>query len=450
MSGIPGYPWSEGDPLFASALNAAFLPISGGTITGDLGVGGAFNSGPIHMQSDFNGATHTLGVTQGFYQQIGIAGAYSDTNMSSINQWTVPFDILAKPGQALFHTGIYYNFGGGPFTGNRGGILVNMVQTGAVSGSSGAGGIEAFHSSVTTNNTFGGTNAGPGAVGAIFGGNIYTMMQPGSLNLQGTCGLEIDVEAQTGSVYHGSSGLIVIATAAHLQAARVGTSALGIGGQTGTIGFDVGIDVSNWGLRSGASLLRADWAADTTTFPMASGFDLRPITFSNDIFAAAGTSITSTGAVRVGTGYLAATGAGASVNVNGAVVTAGTLTSSVTMTYPTDGNNYKAEDPYGGIWSLAITGSSITAIALAVPGYVQGTPPANPITLTPRGRLKIFAPGTITANLTWDTTRNGLMIQPATGKLGFHGATPVAKQTGVAVTIAAVHTALTNLGLIAP
>jgi hypothetical protein len=33
MSGtIPQYPWKEGDPLFASALNGAFLPISGGTI----------------------------------------------------------------------------------------------------------------------------------------------------------------------------------------------------------------------------------------------------------------------------------------------------------------------------------------------------------------------------------------------------------------------------------
>jgi hypothetical protein len=34
--------------------------------------------------------------------------------------------------------------------------------------------------------------------------------------------------------------------------------------------------------------------------------------------------------------------------------------------------------------------------------------------------------------------------------LGFYGAAPVAKQTGVAVTAAAVHAALTNLGLIAP
>ena len=30
---VPQYPWKEGDALFASALNAAFLPLTGGSIT---------------------------------------------------------------------------------------------------------------------------------------------------------------------------------------------------------------------------------------------------------------------------------------------------------------------------------------------------------------------------------------------------------------------------------
>lgn len=38
----------------------------------------------------------------------------------------------------------------------------------------------------------------------------------------------------------------------------------------------------------------------------------------------------------------------------------------------------------------------------------------------------------------------------AAGKLGFYGTTPIVKQTGVAVTAAGIHAALTNLGLIAP
>lgn len=42
----------------------------------------------------------------------------------------------------------------------------------------------------------------------------------------------------------------------------------------------------------------------------------------------------------------------------------------------------------------------------------------------------------------------GTKIGAATDKIGFYNATPVAKQTGVAVTAAGIHAALVNLGLI--
>jgi hypothetical protein len=31
-----GYPWADGDILYAADLNAAFLPVTGGTVTGPL------------------------------------------------------------------------------------------------------------------------------------------------------------------------------------------------------------------------------------------------------------------------------------------------------------------------------------------------------------------------------------------------------------------------------
>lgn len=54
------------------------------------------------------------------------------------------------------------------------------------------------------------------------------------------------------------------------------------------------------------------------------------------------------------------------------------------------------------------------------------------------------------ANIIFGTTTGTKIGTSTTQKLGFYNSTPIAKQTGVAVTIAAVHAALTNLGLIAP
>lgn len=52
------------------------------------------------------------------------------------------------------------------------------------------------------------------------------------------------------------------------------------------------------------------------------------------------------------------------------------------------------------------------------------------------------------ANIIVNTT-TGTQIGTAAGqKIGFYGATPVAKQTGVAVSAAAIHAALVSLGLI--
>lgn len=69
-----------------------------------------------------------------------------------------------------------------------------------------------------------------------------------------------------------------------------------------------------------------------------------------------------------------------------------------------------------------------------------------------------FAGGQVTAEGATDAGAGGFKLEApvgstviegdATSKLGFYGASPVAQQTGVAVTAAAIHAALVNLGLI--
>jgi hypothetical protein len=61
-------------------------------------------------------------------------------------------------------------------------------------------------------------------------------------------------------------------------------------------------------------------------------------------------------------------------------------------------------------------------------------------------KITLPAGGTVTASLVGEVNAQHLDTN-ATG-VGFYGTTPIAKQTGVAVSIAAVHAALVALGLI--
>jgi hypothetical protein len=68
------------------------------------------------------------------------------------------------------------------------------------------------------------------------------------------------------------------------------------------------------------------------------------------------------------------------------------------------------------------------------------------------GQLAVYtAEGEATAGVTLVARPNGtVMVGAATNYLGFYNSTPTLQQTGVPVTIAAVHQALVNLGLITP
>lgn len=374
----------------------------------------------------WNPAAWSVGATPAYRQSMSLSGTLSSGGLNAVNQWVVNSDNMTQTGQALFHTGLFYNFGGASFTGNRGGLLLTMNQTGAVSGSGGAGGIEVLHVGVVTNNTFGGTNPGTGAAGAVFNSNIYGSIGASTVNLVGMVGMELDVEARTGATYHSYTGISVVSTTAHQQVGLTRTNyAYGIAGQTSSIGLDLGFHLSSWGLRSGSTLMRAYFAGDLPSFDMKRGFDLRVIDFTHDIFAAGQSAWGPTGRLRVGTGYIDIAANGMNLSVDGAVGTAGTLNASVTTTYAADGNHYWAEDDYGGQWKVTFLNgtTTITAVTMEVAPYVKGTPPANPLNLTPIGGLLKFVPiAPFQVNVTWDTTRNVLTLQPVGGATTVGGA----------------------------
>ena len=86
MSGtIPQYPWKEGDPLFASALNGAiansaaygpFLPLTGGKLNGQLTVDGP-PTAALFTRSETNGGSLTV-------TPIGMYDALPNTSMAQL------------------------------------------------------------------------------------------------------------------------------------------------------------------------------------------------------------------------------------------------------------------------------------------------------------------------------------------------------------------------------
>lgn len=187
------------------------------------------------------------------------------------------------------------------------------------------------------------------------------------------------------------------------------------------------------------------------------GIDFSEVAFSGNSGASIrvpGFQIASdtTGAVYIGGAKIANTSSGLLLDSSG-----GATASAVALSSGGGGGagvavgNYFAGDvgfdAYGGAYRVdtvnASTGAVATFTVLVYPSYQSGAAPANPQAVS-------FGSGTgWTVNITWPTNP-GITVQAASGKVGFFGATPIVKPTGVAVTAAGVHAALVSLGLIAP
>jgi len=97
-----------------------------------------------------------------------------------------------------------------------------------------------------------------------------------------------------------------------------------------------------------------------------------------------------------------------------------------------------------GLYFGQLAGTGALLINQENASLVLGTNNASILTLTAAGDLSLAE----AADLVFGTTTGTKIGGAANQKLGFYGATPIIQQTGVAETVAAIRTALINLGLI--
>lgn len=341
------------------------------------------------------------------------------------------------------------------FTGSRIGLDSSINLLGQ-SGSTNANSIIALRGDITGTANQGGTSPTLGnAAGSIWAGLFNASLLATATNYALYQGVEIDMNA-VGTTFRKhalqiSLGPADINRGAVFDAAFVmGNSILSAG--TWLNGALFGEDSSRWPFFSDSSLITAKMGVDDVLKPAvaAFGMDFVDVTFGTAFLRSNGFSVDGSGNLQIGTGYLQPVSGGLTIDTKGAV---GNTASGAGMIVSGGSGWVGGEvltDPYGGRYKVSsVAGDVINALTVyRQPIFASTTTPANPVTLGLRSGTTSVAP---TINISWNTAANALSLQPtAGGKLAFNGATPIVKPTGVAVTAAGIHAALTSLGLIAP
>ena len=355
---------------------------------------------------------------QGYFSQATITGSDNTAAINALNTWAINSDTQARTGNLGFSNAILYNFGGTGFSGGRGGLFVSMMQTGA---STSTGFIEGIQSSVNLYHSLGGSNTAYNAQGSATCFNPYMFLGSGATNLQGWSGAEFDFNVNASATYQTGVGILIVHTPGH---AGVGAfqsdAAIQLAdGSAVTAGWDYGIMFGStngrYPIKSTGTMLYARPSRNVgVTLNAAAGIDFSACTFSGSALKLPnGFAVDGSGNAQIGTGYINQTAGGISVDVSGSVVTAAAIVSGGSG-WPTDGNQYFATDANGGVYAIGNTGGVANSIVILQPSFAKGTPPANPVTLTPDGVAAGLGATSITVNLTW-SARTALALNPSGG-----------------------------------
>lgn len=426
-----------------TGAGGSFLPLAGGTLTGAVGV----NPAPIVLTGAITAAQQPISSFPTYSGTPGVDGTYqyhSFITNDSVHH-TAASNAIAGSYQLKLNAG---------WTGSRVGLGSSTNLLGQGGGT--AGSVLSLWGDVTGSvNQGGSANTITGAAGSIWAGLLNATLLAPATNYALFQGLEIDMNTVGTTIRR--HGLQISLGPADVNRGAIFDAALVLGNNTASAGtwkhgIVLGEDSARWPFAADSSLITAKMGQDDVTKPAvaALGLDLIDVAFATAAFRTNGLSVDGSGNEQIGTAYLQPVTAGLTIDTKGAV---GNTADGAGM-LATGGSGWAGgevlTDPYGGRYKVAtVAAGVITALTVyRQPIFATTTTPANPVTLGLRSGTNSVAP---TINISWNTTGNALSLQPtAGGKLAFFGATPIVKPTGVAVTAAGIHAALTSLGLIAP
>ena len=458
-------------PVTLKYSDSHYLPFTGGVLAGpgNLTVNGSLkigNAGTLTANSTLTPAFQAL--------LNSVTGVVANPPLlAPVYQFVISHDTADASTIPNGLTGlqVLHNFGGD--LAMKGGRFAITAQANLLAGTTGnnAANFNPFYGVANFWLTAGGNEGGtspsvPGGWGQLVALNPQLIMQPTATNYMEASIVEWNIDVQAGASVARKYGIKIVGGPTDAVRGTVVDAAFKFGGSLGSVGWKnlilFGGDIAVWPALSG-HIMRAELSTRSRTPSSIGGLSLEQIAFpvisvansARGALRSNAFTVDGAGTTQIGTAYLTPGSAGLAVDVKG-IVGAGTPTVFA------GGSGYLVGDflfdAWGGIYLVqSISGSAVATVSVYTdangntrqPYYPAGTPPANPVATTPWGSSYPAAGCTLT--LAWDTSRRALQIQPtAGGTLGFYGSAPVAKQTGVAVTAAGIHAALTSLGLIAP
>jgi hypothetical protein len=298
------------DAGVATAGNGRFLPLAGGTVSGQV----ALPSINIGNDNTVDWSNHTAtGANYGGSLLVLAAhtsgSALVPGNFADgvhLNWIVIPWDQVNYPGdQGVNGLAINHNFGGGNATGGRQALQVSLEQVAGTQ--SHAAGINPFFVGGTfyayANASEGGANppTSGSQSGQLFGLNAWGRLKPGATGFTSVVGAEINWSANSGSSYYWNAGLLLVLSEDHavhgtanIDAGMVITAQTGVG-----TGLDYGISFSSgaqWPLSASGTLIFAG-TGNTTN-----GIDFSTTTFSGSSLKMPGFLVSGTGHVSMHAG----------------------------------------------------------------------------------------------------------------------------------------------------
>lgn len=437
---------SSATPFIEATNGSSLLSIkgdgSGGIRLNTIGTGA-----PINIL----GGTLTLNppavFTGGPSTKSAIFLNYSPTGTGVSGNISAPVNItsnssgMAIPnvvGQGWAVANISDSVGGSTATAGRHALYVNEALTSPTGNLSGAS-YTAISAHMTVASSDNGTLGSEKS--SFWAENPVIEALSGATNLAGIIGSEYDISVRAGASTKSKMGLnvgLLSEDAVQGTAWDIGIDIQMNNAAAASLGFNnlfaFGAPNARSPLASGGTILGAvpnttGGNTGTTSFAGAHGVDFGVVNFSADAWKSPGARILGNGTHLIGTGSIAPTAAGFSIDAPNQAVTAVAIHSGLA------GNSFQANDivadGLGGLYQIPTVSSGVpTAITIVTPAY-SSSPPSNPIAVSGGNGVSL------SIDLTW-TAESQLSIQPSGGvvKVG----------TGMMTANGAVATTMTGIG----